>query len=415
MIFAIRETDRRGEARRAADPKHIHFGFLAVQPLFCVTMAEIFLKGGALVRFHRILLLPAILLLIYTDRTAGQRRQESVIERIDIRGNQRVPETRIRSDIQSKPGDPYEETRLKSDLRSLYQSNFFENISIEARDGESGKIVTFVLKERPITRAIEFTGNKSLAASEIIDAIQKKKVGFIADSLYDSSKIRAVERILKNLMAQRGNPLGTVRTEVEELSPSEVRVRFVLDEGSKFSIGKILFEGNRAFSEMELRDALKLNKEHSPGTSFDNTNIYFKEKLEYDIEMNLKGFYKEHGYMLVQIGEPRIRIFEAQQGVLPRMQYSIEIPVDEGDQYRIGKLELQNCGSMDCTELRQIFGLNEGDVVNYKRIRDAIERIKAMYVQLGFKNFSYIPILNLNPLTKTYNLTIDLRPSERTH
>jgi hypothetical protein len=56
-------------------------------------------------------------------------------------------------------------------------------------------------------------------------------------------------------------------------------VRFVMDEGSKFSIGKILFEGNRAFSEMELWDALKLNKEHSSGTSFDNTNIYVKEKL----------------------------------------------------------------------------------------------------------------------------------------
>lgn len=367
-------------------------------------------------RFHRILLLPAITLLIYADMTAGQRRQESVIERIDIQGNKRVPETRIRSDIQSKPGDPYEETRLQSDLRSLYRSDFFENISIDVRDGDSGKIVTFVLKERPIIRAIEFTGNKSFAGSEITDAIQKKKVGlFIPVSPYESSRIRAVERILKDLMAQRGSPLGTVRTEVEELSPSEVRVRFVMDEGSKVSIGKILFEGNRAFSEMELRDALKLNKEHSPGTSLNDTNIYVKEKLAYDIDMNLKGFYKEHGYMLVQIGEPRIRIFEAQQGALPGMQYSIEIPVDEGDQYRIGKLELHNCGSMDCTELLQIFGLNKGDVVNYKRIRDAIERIKVMYVQLGFKKISYIPVIDLNRLSQTYNLTIDLEPGERTH
>jgi outer membrane protein assembly factor BamA len=59
------------------------------------------------------------------------------------------------------------------------------------------------------------------------------------------------------------------------------------------------------------------------------------------------------------------------------------------------------------------FALHEGDVVNYKRIRDAIERIKVMYVQLGFKKFSYIPVLNINPLGKTYDLTIDLKPGER--
>ncbi len=94
---------------------------------------------------------------------------------------------------------------------------------------------------------------------------------------------------------------------------------------------------------------------------------------------------------------------------------SLIIPVDEGDQYRIGKLELQNCGSMDCTELLQIFGLNKGDVVNYKRIQDAIERIKVIYAQLGFKNFSYLTMLNLDPLSKTYNLTIDLKPGDRTH
>jgi outer membrane protein insertion porin family len=366
------------------------------------------------VRCHRILLVPAIMLLICADGTAGQRRQEPVIERIDIQGNQRVPETRIRSDIQSKPGDPYEETRLDSDLRSLYQSNLFENISIEARDGDSGEVVTFILKERPIIREIAIRGNKSLTASEIIDAIQKKKAGFAPVSVYDSSKIRAAERLLKNLMIQRGNSLGTVRTEVEELSPPEVRVHFVFDEGPQFSIGKILFEGNRAFSEMELRDALKLNKEHRPGTSLDNTNIYVKEKLEYDIEMNLKGFYRERGYMQVQIGEPRISIFEAPQDVFPPMRYSTEIPVDEGDQYRLGKLELQNCGSMDCAELLRIFGLNKGDIVNDRRIRDAIARIKAMYVQLGFKSFSYVPVLNVDPLSRTYDITIDLKPGEHT-
>ena len=86
---------------------------------------------------------------------------------------------------------------------------------------------------------------------------------------------------------------------------------------------------------------------------FKGTDKYHREKLEYDIEMNLKAYYKERGYMQVQIGEPLTRIFEGPRGIIPMMrktreQFFIEIPIDAGDQYRLGKLELKNCGIFNC-------------------------------------------------------------------
>ena len=33
-------------------------------------------------------------------------------------------------------------------------------------------------------------------------------------------------------------------------------------------------------------------------TMFKGTDKYHKEKLDYDIEMNLKAYYKEHGYSM---------------------------------------------------------------------------------------------------------------------
>jgi hypothetical protein len=329
------------------------------------------------------------------------------IERIEIRGNLRIPETIIRSYIQTIPGDPYEEKRLEADLQSVYKSKLFENISIETEDGKAGKIVILKLQEKPAMRSIAYTGNQSFTESDIVESLKKKKENLIANCSYSRSEIKAAERTLKDLMVQKGVPLGTVRTEIEDLSPSEVRVRFVMNEGNRISIGKIRFDGNKIFSDSELRDALKLTKEHKPGTPINDTNFYIKNKFEYDIAANLKGFYQEHGYMTIQVGEPIIHLVEGPQDASSERQYSIEIPVDAGNQFRIEKLELHNCGVLDCTVLLQSFGLNKGDVVNFKKIKDTIEGIKKQYAELGFADFSYIPEAKFDTRAKTYSLIIN--------
>ncbi len=347
--------------------------------------------------------------------TLAQQTERPTIERIDIRGNRRIPEETIRFYIQSRAGELYDEGRLELDLRALYKANFFENIEVQERDGDTGKIVAFVVKEKPLIRTIEYSGNKSFTESNILDHFKEKKVGLTVDSQYDPSKIRAAERALKDLMTQNGKPLGTVHTEIENIPPSSVRVRFVMDEGPKVRIGQIRFVGNKVFSEGDLKDALKLDKERGLMTMFKGTDKYHQAKLEYDIESNLKTFYKEHGYMQVQVGEPITRIFEGPRGVLPmfrktKQQFYIEIPVDAGEQYRLGKLEITNCGVLKCEALQKLFGLNTGDVVNFKRIKDALENIKKIYGNFGYINWSYIPGQDFDQKAKTVDFTFQFEP-----
>jgi len=324
--------------------------------------------------------------LFWLDPTSqAQEPQPPEIERIDIRGNRRIPEDTIRFYIQSRPGEPYNETRLEFDLRALYRANFFENIEIQERDGDTGKIITFILKEKPLIRSIEYSGNKSFQESDIMEELKNQKVGFTVDSRYDPSKRRAAERVLKELMIQNGKPLGTVYSEIEDIPPSSVSIRFVMDEGPKVRIGQIQFVGNKVFSDGDLKRALELNKERGPITMFKGTDKFHREKLDYDIELNLKAFYKERGYMMVQVGQPLIRIFEGPRGYIPmfrktRQQFLVEIPIDAGDQFRLEKLELKNCGIFKCEALRTgYFGLKEGDIVNFKKITDALEAIEKLY------------------------------------
>jgi outer membrane protein insertion porin family len=349
----------------------------------------------------------------------AQERPGTKIERIDIRGNRRIPEDTIRFYIQSRPGEPYEEARLEFDLRALYKANFFENIEIQERDGDIGKIITFVLKEKPLIRSIEYTGNKSFTESNILDAFKEKKVGLSVDSQYDRAKIRAAERVLVNLLLQNGKPLGTVRTETEPIPPSGIRVRFVVDEGAKVRIGQIRFVGSKIFSDKELKDGLKMTRVRTLFTMFKGTDKYHKEKLDYDIETNLKAYYTERGYMMVQVGEPMTRILEGPRGVIPmlrktREQFYIEIPIEAGDQYRVGKIEVKNCVIVPkCEGFATMFGMKKGDVVNSKRIKDTLENIKKLYTASGYINWNYIPERTADAQTKTMDLIFDFQPDKR--
>lgn len=349
---------------------------------------------------------------------AQQQPKPPTIERIDIRGNRRVQEDTIRFYIQSRPGDVYDEGRLELDLRSLYKANFFENIQITQRDGNTGKIVTFLVKEKPLIREIKYEGAKSFTESNILDHFKERKVGLTVDSQYDPAKIRMAERALTDLLAINGKPLGTVRTEIDPIPPSGVRVRFILDEGPKVRIGRIRFVGDKVFEDDKLKGALKLTKERGPITIFKGTDKYHQGKLEYDIESNLKAFYKEHGYMQVQIGEPVTRIFQGPRGSLPlfrktRMQFLIEIPVDAGEQFRLGELQLKECGIFKCEALVKMFGLEKGDIVNGKKIKDGLENIKKLYGDWGYLDWSYIPDQKFDMEKKTMDLTFEFQPSKQ--
>jgi outer membrane protein insertion porin family len=206
-------------------------------------------------------------------------------------------------------------------------------------------------------------------------------------------------------LLQNGKPLGTVRTEIESVPPSSVRLKFIVDEGPKVRIGDIRFVGNMIFPEADLKSALKLTKERGLMTMFKGTDKYHREKLEYDLETNLRAYYQEHGYMQAQIGEPLTRIFEGPRGKIPmfrktKEQFLVEIPIEAGDQFHIGELKLNNCGIFNCEALLRMFDLNKGDVLNYKKVKSTVENIKKLYGNYGFIDVELLQDFNPQPGTK---------------
>lgn len=348
----------------------------------------------------------------------AQQARGSVIADVKISGNKRVTEDTIRFYLQSKAGDPYDEARIQADFQALLRLKSFKDVRVEEQDSPNGKIITFFVEEWPLIRQIEYVGNKSFSQSDILEHFKTKKVGLTVDSQYDPGKVNAASRALKELLDKNGRPMGTVKTETEDITATAIKLRFLIEEGEKVRIGQIAFSGNTVFSDGKLRDTLKLTKERGVISTFKGTDKYDELKLEADLEQNIRKLYQEHGYLKLTIGQPKVEIKEGSRGAVPmfrktKEQFFIEIPLVEGDQYTLGELHIKDATVFKEENLLPLFGMKKGDVLNFTKVRDALEKIRTFYGSLGYINWSYLPEQNIKEDSKSVDITMTFQEDKQ--
>ena len=109
------------------------------------------------------------------------------------------------------------------------------------------------MKERPTIREIDYVGLSSVSKSDVLDRFKEAKVGLSVESQYDPTKVKKAEVTIKQLLAEHGRQFSTIRTEIHPIPPNAVSITFVIKEGPKVKVGKIIFEGNKHVPSRILR------------------------------------------------------------------------------------------------------------------------------------------------------------------
>lgn len=348
------------------------------------------------------------------------------IEDVQIQGNRRIPSDTIKYNLQTKAGDRLSPEVIRRDIKTLYALQFFEDIRVDEEEGKTGTIVIFVVKEKPLIRSIKYEGAKSITNSEILDKLRERKVGLSQESPYDPTRVKKAEAIIKQMLAEKGHQNATVDTLIEDIPPNAVGVTFKIDEGPKIKVEKINIEGNKVFSDRQIKRAMKLVKESSPMTVFNGKDTYHELKLADDIT-RIRIFYAEHGYVRANIVEPKVEIkpatvFRTLPFIKPPFPFGIPLPfwkkhvnrfyitinVEENDQYRVGDVKVT--GSKEFTEdqIKLVLGLVPGQIFNETQLRDGFENLKKLYGSRGYINFTPVPIQDFDETKKLVNLNINV-------
>src|SRR6202046_1029678 len=297
---------------------------------------------------------------LWAQQHPGTTGPQFVIERIEFIGNRRIQADTLRARIFSRAGDPYSEEAVRRDFQALWNTQYFEDVRLEVEDDPQvpdGKIVIFYLKERPIIRRIEYKGNKSVSESDILDAFKDKKVGLSVESQFDPTKIKHAEVVIKELLAAHGRQFATVKPTYERIAATNaVKLVFNIDEGPKVKVGKIIFTGNKVFSDAKLLRAMRHDRPYSIPLYITNIAVldktYDRQKLDEDLEVGIRGLYRDHGYFKATVGDPILNTIDEDRpgvkGPWPMLgskhgkRVDMTIPIEEGEQYRMGNLRFRS-------------------------------------------------------------------------
>jgi outer membrane protein insertion porin family len=359
---------------------------------------------------------------------AATAPQQFVIERIDFIGNRRVRSDTLKARIFSREGDPYSEDTLRRDFQALWNTQFFEDVKLRVEDSPkrpNGKIIVFEVKERPQIRRIRYDGNHSISESDILDRFKERKVGLSVESQFDPTKIKKAEVVLKELLGEHGRQFAKVTPQYERIASSNaVILVFKIEEGPKVKVGRIKFTGNHAFSDRKLIRAMRHDRPYAIPLYFWYipvlTKTYDRQKLSEDLEVGVRGLYRDNGYFKVSVGEPvleNVDTTHARLGV-PLITgkghgkaVNITIPIQEGERFRMGTLKIVSSDpdkalSLKVDALKTAFPLKQGDIFSTEKVRKALETYGKIYGEYGFIDFTPEPDTEVDDVNKVVNLTL---------
>ena len=215
-----------------------------------------------------------------------------IIKNVDIRGNIRISDETILVLGDIDIGTNYKTDDLNNIVKKLYESEFFEDISLNLINN----ILTINLIENPIIENIELTGIRSeQTTTKILDAISlKNRKSFIEESLQKDLTL------IRNILKTNGFYFVKVTPSIsrnDELN--SVRLVIDIDEGPKARIKNISFIGDKKIKDKKLLEIIA-SEEHK-FWKFISNNVYLNQsRINLDKRLII-NYYKNLGYYNIDV------------------------------------------------------------------------------------------------------------------
>jgi outer membrane protein insertion porin family len=351
---------------------------------------------------------------------AGQQPavNPNVIIGIECHNNHRVPCATIKTRIFTKPGDVFSPVQIHRDYMSLWNSGFFDNVTISREDTPNGIILHINVEEKPLIRDLKYKGIKSITESDISDRNKARNVHLTRDSQFDPTVAKQEEDVIKELESERGRQYATVQWKAIQLPPSSIELDFIVNEGPKVSVGHINFRGNHVINSRLLRRSMKnLHPLGIPDSLVLESifpKTYDQAKLSEDLE-SIRGAYQDRGYFTAVVEDPLLRQRNTHTmrflfwGHKPAKAIDITIPIVEGKRYKVGKLTfINNRFITNQNALESVLGMKTGDVMNISKLRKGLQNLQKLYGAYGYINFVAEPDPRPNEQKQTVDITFDV-------
>ena len=320
---------------------------------------------------------------------------------VEVTGNQRIEAEAIKRVVKTQPGDIYNLKNLSADLKAIYAMGYFDDVRIEAETRPDGKRVIFKIKEKPTLRSIRYSGIGWALEKEDLEAVVTAKRGSILNIKVIQNDM---DRILE-LYKSKNYHNAKVDFKIYEGKDNQAELEFIVEEGKKFTIEKIRFEGNQTFSDKQLKKQMATAEKNilSWLTSAGDLN---EAKLEQDVAL-LSSYYKNNGYMQVRVGEPLVKFEEN--------EIEITIKIDEGPQFKVGKVDITGDLLLPKEELLATLKISKEEFYNRETLGNDVLKLTDLYSNEGYAYADVAPLVKEDTEKRIVDITFDIQKGKQVY
>ncbi len=332
-------------------------------------------------------------IVVYDGQTIGS---------LHFRGNKKAEDDAMRVAIKSQPGEKLNSEQLREDIKSVWKIGYFEDVQVEASESNGKVDLLFVLREKPIIRKIYVSGAHEVGLDKINEVLDIKK-----EHIVDQAKIKRNVEKIHDLYVEKGFYLAEVGYEIKRKDDLHVDVYFNCDEHAKVEVRKISFLGNAHIKEAELRAAM--GTQEGGWLSFLTSSGTYREDA-FDRDMLLiTAFYYDHGYINVKLGKPEIELSADKEYLY------ITIPIEEGEQYKIGKIDFKGDLLFPKDEYFMRMSVHEGETFNRTKLANDITHLNDLYKDLGYAYVNVQPLTQVEGSTRSVEVVFDLQKGNQVY
>ncbi len=288
------------------------------------------------------------------------------IHRIEIIGNERIPDERIAAMLHTREGRFYDPDTIQRDVRTLIASGMFQDVRTYKRDVGDGKSITFEVVERPTITYVRFIGNERISDKKL-----HKEVGLKPGDPLNGFTVEESRRRLHQFYVTRG--FADAHVEILEGQEAGQRgVAFQIHEGGVQRIYKVAFVGNTIASNARLKTQIT----SKPGILWMIGGKVKQDAIDQDID-RLTAYYRSLGYFRARVG--RKIEYNADRDWI-----TLTFVIDEGDRYRIREIRTEGNAKISTQAMLGAVESKAGEFFNLGRMMRDVRLVRDHYGTNGY-------------------------------
>lgn len=322
-------------------------------------------------------------------------KEKATVIKIDFQGNTELKDAKIKEKIAVTVGSIADTTLIQDNadkIRRYYEEEGYwlaTVVPVVRKIKESEVALTYLIEEGQKVRIknINIEGNKEISSRKIKKAMKTSEwwiFSFVTSGGYYKKDVMLSDvEAIKNLYYDNGY-IKVVVAEPAIQTTSDKKgmdITIQVSEGDQYKVASIKLTGNKAFSEAELRNKPELL----------SGMVFSREDLKKDIT-GMTDLYTRNGYALANI-YPDVLPDDASR------QVNVTFRVEEGDLYRVGRLEVSGNTKTRDKVIRREVRLDEGDIFNSALLKRSYERIN---------NLNFFDAVDLVPKPKPEDKLVDI-------